>query len=244
MRQDRQPLGISLAKSQPDRVLIPARRSLSLEETTRREQGTLPTKSGRGPRRRARRTVVVLGIDGAGKTTTAASVVAAERTAGRAAQLVRNPAGRRWLSRAAARLGIGIAPRWADRFESMVRLLNVLTAHLRAAAFRGTTVMDRHLHCQQVLRDVRGLPPGRVLPWLVRALPRADAVVLLDLPAEAAHARITARGEDSESADYLQAARDAYLRMARSSGWQVVDAAGSRSDVLHRVLTAVSLPAT
>jgi dTMP kinase len=187
---------------------------------------------------------VVLGIDGAGKTTAAASLVAAVRASGRTAQVLRNPAGRRWLSRATARLGIGIAPRWADRFESTVRTLNVLVSQLRAAAFHGTTVMDRHLHCQQVLREVRGLPPGRVLPWLVRALPGADAVVLLDLPAEAAHARITARGEDSESADYLRAARDAYLRMARSSGWQVVDAAGSRSDVLHGVLAAASPPAT
>ncbi|MGW6174174.1 thymidylate kinase [Arthrobacter sp. NPDC055138] len=200
----------------------------------------MPIETGRNARRHTRRTVVVLGIDGAGKTTTAAALVAAERTSGRAAQLVRNPAGRRWLSRAAARLGISVAPRWADRFESVVRLINVMTAQLRAAVFPGTTVMDRHLQCQQVLRDVRGLPPGCVLPWLARALPRANAVVLLDLPAEAAHARITARGEDSESADYLQAAREAYLRMARSSGWRVVDAAGSRSEVLHRVLAAVA----
>ena len=204
----------------------------------------MPTETGHRPRRHARRTVVILGIDGAGKTTAAASLLAAERAAGRPVQVLRNPAGRRWLSRATARLGIGIAPHWADRFESTVRLLNVLTAHLRAAAFRGTTVMDRHLHCQQVLRDVRGLPPGRVLPWLVRVLPRPSAVVLLDLPAEAAHERITARGEDSESADYLRAARDAYLRMARSSGWHVVDASGSRSQVLHRLLAAVAPPAS
>ncbi|MGM0931237.1 MAG: dTMP kinase [Actinomycetota bacterium] len=202
----------------------------------------MPTKTGRSPRRNARRTVVILGIDGAGKTTAAASLAAAERAAGRPAQLLRNPAGRRWLSRVTARLGIGVAPHWADRFESTMRTLNVLVSQLRAAAFHGTTVMDRHLHCQQVLRDVRGLPPGRVLPWLVRVLPRPDAVVLLDLPAEAAHARITARGEDSESVDYLRAARTAYLRMAGSLDWQIVDAAGSRSDVLCRVQAAVSPP--
>ncbi|MET1156531.1 thymidylate kinase [Arthrobacter sp.] len=203
----------------------------------------MPTETGRSPRRHARRTVVILGIDGAGKTTAAASLVAAERAAGRPAQLLSNPAGRRWLSRAAARLGIGVAPHWADRFESAVRTLNVLVSQLRAAAFQGTTVMDRHLHCQQVLRDVRGLTPGGALPWLVRVLPRPDAVVLLDLPAEAAHARITARGEDSESLDYLRAARNVYLRMAGSLNWQVVDAAGSRSDVLRRVLAAASRPA-
>lgn len=123
-----------------------------------------------------------------------------------------------------------------------MRLINVLTAQLRAAVFPGTTVMDRHLQCQQVLRAVRGLPRGRFLPWLVQILPRADAVVLLDLPAETAQARISARGEDSESTAYLRAAREAYLRMARSSGWHVVDAFGSRSEVLDRVLAAIAPP--
>ncbi|MFT4470156.1 dTMP kinase [Arthrobacter sulfonylureivorans] len=202
----------------------------------------MPTETRHRPRLHARRTVVVLGIDGAGKTTTAAALVTAEQAAGRAAQLVRNPAGRRWLSRVAERCGIGVAPRWADRFESTVRLINVLTAQLRAAVFPGTTVMDRHLQCQQVLRAVRGLPRGRFLPWLVQILPRADAVVLLDLPAETAQARISARGEDSESTAYLRAAREAYLRMARSSGWHVVDAFGSRSEVLDRVLAAIAPP--
>lgn len=178
------------------------------------------------------RTVVVLGIDGAGKTTAARALIAAERAAGREAVLVRNPAGRRWLSRVASRLGVDIPVRWKERFETIVRSVNVLAAHARAALFTrrirqrtgALVVMDRHLACQLVLRDVRGLPRGRFLPWLAGRLPAPDAIVLLDLPAEEAYARIHARGEDHEPLDYLRAARAAYLGLAAAEGWHVVDA--------------------
>ncbi|MET1034947.1 MAG: dTMP kinase [Arthrobacter sp.] len=187
---------------------------------------------------RGHRTIVVLGADGSGKTTAAAGLVASELGAGRPAQHLRNPAGRRWLARVTGPLGPRVPPRWADRFESAVRTLNVLAAHARAARFVGVTVMDRHLACQLVLRRVRGLPPGLFLPWLERALPRPDAVVLLDVPAETAHARIAARGEDSESLGYLRAARTEYLALAASRGWHVVDAGGSPDEVVDRVLAA------
>lgn len=43
--------------------------------------------------------------------------------------------------------------------------------------------MDRYLYCQLALRNVRGLPPGRLLPWLIRHLPQPDLVVLFDISA-------------------------------------------------------------
>jgi dTMP kinase len=185
---------------------------------------------------RNRRTVVVLGIDGAGKTTAAAGVVAAERAAGRRAQLLRNPAGRRWLARRAARWGVALPPAWADRLESAVRTVNVIVAQFRAAGFRGTTVMDRHLACQLVLRDVRGLPRGLVLPWLAARLPEPAAIVLLDVPAALAHARIQARGEDVEPLPYLRAARPAYLAMAEIRGWHVTDGSAGEKEVVGEIL--------
>jgi dTMP kinase len=192
------------------------------------------------------RTVVVLGIDGAGKSTAARALIDAERAAGREAVLVRNPAGRRWLSRVASRLGVEVPARWKERFETVVRSVNVLVAHARAALFvrrvrhgaGGLVVMDRHLACQLVLREVRGLPHGRFLPWLARRLPAPDAVVLLDVPAEAAYARIHARGEDHEPLAYLQAARAAYLGLAATEGWHVIDATQSPARVAEALRRA------
>ena len=193
----------------------------------RRRPGALPA-------RRAR-TVVLLGVDGAGKTTTAAALVAAEEEAGREAVVLRNRSGRRWLARTSARWGVEVPARWADRFETVVRTANVLVSQVRAAHRDGLVVIDRHLVCQSVLRQVRGLPPGRVLPRLaVRAL-RGAVVVVLDVPAETARARILARGQDHESLEYLRAARAAYLELAGALGWTVVDATGAPESVLARL---------
>jgi dTMP kinase len=192
------------------------------------------------PRARPSWTIVLLGIDGAGKTTTAASLVAAERQAGGPAIVLRNRSGRRWLDRAAARARVDLPVRWADRIETVLRTANVLVTQARVAHRDGLVVIDRHLVCQLVLREVRGLPPGRVLPWLAVALLDADAVVVLDVPAETAQERILTRAEDHETLTYLRAARSAYLDLARAHGWSVVDATATTEAVLTRIQDATS----
>jgi dTMP kinase len=187
------------------------------------------------PGQSAHGTVVLLGIDGSGKTTTAAALAAAERKEGRRALVVRNRSGRRWLIRAGRRIGRELPVRWADRIETVVRTYNVALSHVRAARTDGLVIMDRHLACQLVLRQVRGLPPGRVLPLLSDRLLDQSLVVVLDVPAEAAHARITARGEDDEHLDFLRASRAAYLQSAASRGWAVVDATGPTREILVRI---------
>jgi dTMP kinase len=187
-----------------------------------------------------RRTVVLLGIDGAGKTTAAKALIGALHDSGTPAQLLRNPAGRRWMSRVAGHLGVSLAPAWANRLESVVRSVNVLVAHYRASGFPGTTVMDRHIACQLVLRSVRGLPQGVVLQWLLVRLPRPDAIILVDVPADVAHARIISRGEDIETLSYLRSAREAYLEIALARGWHVIDGSGTRQQVADAALRAAT----
>lgn len=183
---------------------------------------------------------MLLGIDGAGKTTAAAALTAAAQDADEPAIVLRNRSGRRWLTRTSARVGVEIPVRWADRVETTVRTANVLMAQARAGHRDGLVVIDRHLVCQLVLRKVRGLPPGRVLPWLAGALLRADAVVVLDVPAETAQDRILSRAEDHETLTYLRAARAAYLDLARAQGWSVVDAATATEEVLTQIEDATS----
>lgn len=178
---------------------------------------------------------MLLGIDGAGKTTTAAALARAQRDSGMPAVVLRNPAGRRWLGRVSARLGLEPPARWMDRIETAVRTGNVLVCEIRARHRGGLVVVDRHLVCQLVLRRVRGLPQGRFLPGLAAALLGESTVVVLDVPAEIAYERIRARGEDLESLDFLRATRAAYLGFAGVHGWRVVDATGTTESIVRRI---------
>jgi dTMP kinase len=179
--------------------------------------------------------IVLLGTDGAGKTTTAAALAAAERAAGRPALVLRNRSCRRWLIRTAQRLHWEVPVGWADRIETLVRTANVLVAHARAGRRDRLVVMDRHLVCQLVLRELRGLPAGPWLPALSDRLLRSVTVAVLDVPVETAVERIRVRGEDEESLAYLRAARAAYLDLARTRDWLVVDASGPTEDVLEQM---------
>ncbi|MUN64617.1 thymidylate kinase [Kocuria sediminis] len=184
---------------------------------------------------------MLLGIDGAGKTTTADALVAAERESGRPAIALRNRSGRRWLARVSARCGLELPVRWADRFETVVRTANVLVSRVRAGRRAGLVVLDRHLVCQLVLRRGRDLPPGRVLPWLADRWIRPDSVVVLDVPAQVAQQRILRRGEDDETLDHLRTARNAYLELAQAKGWSVVDATVTTEVLVARIAEAVDL---
>ncbi|GHD00255.1 dTMP kinase [Zhihengliuella salsuginis] len=186
-----------------------------------------------------RATVAVVGIDGSGKTTAASYLAASLDDAGTSAQLLRNPSGRSWLGRWSAKSGYAVPATLAETFETVLRGLNVIRSHTRARAFAGLTVMDRHLVCQEVTRETRGLDPNgllaRGLRQLRRNLREPELTVLLDVSPATALGRIRERGLDTESLDYLEAARDAYLACAVTEGWAVIDAEADAFTVVSRL---------
>jgi dTMP kinase len=185
--------------------------------------------------------IVLTGIDGSGKTTVARALVTSVLADGRNALLLNNYAGRRRMSLLAARFGVQLPPRLADAAESTLRVANVLISHARARRFSGLTVMDRHLHCQLALRVARGLPRGRLLPWLLRKLPAPDLVIHLDIDPQQAHDRIVARGADEESLADLTSLRDAYHSLPGFAGFMILDAGAPEHEVLaglKRVIAA------
>lgn len=184
--------------------------------------------------------IVLTGIDGSGKTTAARALVDAARNEGNSALFLGNYAGRRQMSLIGARLGIHVRPRLADVLETAVRTINVLNSHRRARRFHGLVVMDRDLHCQLALRRMHRLPRGRVLPFLIRALPRPDLLIYLDIDPREAHARILARGTDSERLEDLEALREAYRSLPEFTGFTSIPADGQPAEVLARLQCAIT----
>lgn len=179
--------------------------------------------------------IVLTGIDGSGKSTAASALVSAVQARGGRALLLKNHAGRRSLSVLSSRLGICLPNRLADRIETVFRVWNVLVSSARAGRVDGLVVMDRHLYCQLALREGKGLPRGRFLPWLLAVLPSPDAVVHLEVAPEEARRRILARGTDSETLAELTALRDGYRRLPGYGGFLKVDASRPAPDVHRRL---------
>lgn len=188
-------------------------------------------------------TVALVGIDGSGKTTAASRLTTHLTVHGPGAQLLRNPSGRSWLGRWSARTGLALPASLAEAAETMLRAANVVRAHAKAASYGAVTVMDRHLVCQEVTRQTRGLDPNGILArglrWLRRTLREPDVTILLDVSAETALTRIDARGSDTESLSYLEDARNAYLACALAEGWTVIDAEADPERVLSRIESVV-----
>ena len=184
--------------------------------------------------------IVLTGIDGSGKTTAARALVDAARRSGKGALFLGNYAGRRQMSLISARLGVHLTPRLADFLETGIRTFNVLNSHRRAQHFPGLVVMDRDLHCQLALRRMYGLPRGRVLPFLIRTLPRPDLLVYLDIDPSEAHARVLARGTDSERLEDLESLRDAYRSLPEFPGFASIPAGGQPAEVLARLEDAIT----
>ncbi|MBG6085112.1 dTMP kinase [Zhihengliuella flava] len=184
-------------------------------------------------------TVALVGIDGSGKTTAASGLTTHLTVHGPGAQLLSNPSGRSWLGRWSARTGLALPASLAEGVETVLRAANVVRAHAKAASYGAVTVMDRHLVCQEVTRQTRGLDPNGVLArglrWLRRSLRDPDVTVLLDVSAETALSRVDARGLDSESLSYFEDARNAYLACALTEGWTVIDAEADPERVLSQL---------
>lgn len=176
--------------------------------------------------------IVLTGIDGSGKSRAAHALVSAARAEGKKALLLNNHAGRRSMSVLGERLGIRWPLRLGEAVETTLRVINVLVSHAKAGRFDGLVVMDRHLYCQLALRTAKGLPRGRLLPWLLSRLPAPDAVVHLEIEPALAHRRIMARGTDAETLADLSAFRDAYRSMPEYGAFLEVDGGRPPAEVL------------
>ncbi len=201
--------------------------------------------------------IAIEGIDGSGKGTQAARLVAALQSAGRSAALYGFP--RYAETFFGARVGEFLNGRFGslsdvdpflaavlfagDRFESRARLQSLIAEH-------EFVVLDRYVASnvahQAAKRDgdnrQRLISLIEQLEYGVYQLPRADRVILLDLPAETARELVSRKSRrdytdataDLQEADlaYQRSVRELYRELAaRDATWRVVPVVDSRSQL-------------
>lgn len=169
-------------------------------------------------------TLVIVGTDGAGKSTSIDALVHQLRNERIQARKLANVAARSWLTKFSRAAGIAFPTFTRDFLETSIRCFNVARNTFIAAHSPGLSVMVRHLYCQLVLRRLRGHPDGLLLPWFARKSTEEARIVLLDMDPHLAFKRINTRGTDEESLEYLEASRAEYLRLAQHHGWIILDA--------------------
>ncbi|TCB95781.1 thymidylate kinase [Micromonospora zingiberis] len=198
-----------------------------------------PTFSRRRPPRL--RAVALVGIDGSGKTTQAQLLADTLGAGGHSATYHRNAGGRRWLGRAAHRLGRPDAQRLLGRdgmllVESVLRWLAIAMALLGSRLSGRIAVMDRYAACQYAsLRAHGGQRWERVVRAAYRLFPQPQVTFLLAVEPAEAYRRIERRGTDQESLTYLAAADHAYRTLPEYPTFVVVDAARPADEVAREI---------
>jgi thymidylate kinase len=200
-----------------------------------------------GPLRRLR-IIVLVGVDGSGKTTQARRVADALRAAGTPARYWQNAGGRRWFGRLARRLGRADAERLLGRngllvAESVLRWLAIGRALICSALTGRVAVMDRYAVCQYA--SVRARGGGQrwesAIRFAYRIFPPPDVTFLLSVTPAEAYRRIEARGTDRESHAYLSAADAAYRSLPEWPSFVVVDANRSPDEVFNAIWAHLEL---
>ncbi|MET7393276.1 thymidylate kinase [Dactylosporangium sp. NPDC005572] len=189
------------------------------------------------------RTVALIGIDGAGKSTQARWLADWLTATGTPARYHRNAAGRVFFGKVARRLGrrdaedlLGV--RGFLVVETLLRWLVIARALLVSRLTGTVAVMDRYTYCQYTSITVRG---GRQR-WarvLFAVFPKPDLVCYLAVPPVVAQERVEARGKDHEELSYLEACDTAYRALPEAAGYTVVDASGEPVAVQSALRRAV-----
>jgi len=186
------------------------------------------------------RLIVIEGIDGAGKTTQARTLVRRLRRRGFACRYLREPTRGRWgreIKRMALKAG-SLTPEeelelfLRDRRENVAR-------NIRPALRDGrVVVLDRYYFSTIAYQGAKGIDPARIRRLHERFAPRPDLVFILDIGSTAGLARIAGR----KSRDALFE-RGAYLAKVRrifrglsGPGIVLIDARRAPAEVAAEIL--------
>jgi len=183
--------------------------------------------------------VVIEGIDGAGKSTQAKSLLRKLRAKGFPAVYFREPSRGKWgreLKRMAQRVG-SLTPEQELELFQKDRRENV-EKNLRPALAAGKViVLDRYFFSTIAYQGAKGLDRDRIRRMNERFVPKPDLVFILDIRAGEGLARISGRKKKDvlfEGESYLVKVRRIFLSF-RGARFVHIDARQSKRDIARRI---------
>jgi dTMP kinase len=184
--------------------------------------------------------IVLEGIDKAGKDTQTRLLADGLRKAGKTVNCVSFPDYMTSLGREIKRFLLGEVC-----FRAEVRqFLYVANRWEREEDIRGWLDNKRYVLADRYIPAglVYGMVNGLDLEWMLHleeGLPRADLVIVLDIPPERAVEREKAQDIYEKDIEFQARIRSMYLQLSAEFGWKVVDGNRSSEDVASDVLRLV-----
>ena len=200
------------------------------------------------------RFITLEGGEGAGKSTQARRLAARLEAAGRRAVVTREPGGSEGAETIRALLVTGAADRWSPITETLLmyaaRRDHIERTIAPALAAGDWVVSDRFADSTRAYQGAGGGAPGSLIQALERYVldgTRPDLTLILDLPVDAAHARIAGRTHaetrfEAKGEAFHQRLREGFLAIARVEPGRcvVIDAAQPVEAVEAAIWAAVA----
>jgi dTMP kinase len=184
--------------------------------------------------------IVLEGIDKAGKDTQTRLLADGLRKAGKTVNCVSFPDYTTSLGREIKRFLLGEVC-----FRAEVRqFLYVANRWEREADIRSWLDDKRYVLADRYIPAglVYGMANGLDLEWMLHleeGLPRADLVIVLDIPPETAIGREKAQDVYEKDIEFQARIRSMYLQLGAEFGWKVVDGNRASEDVASDVLRLI-----
>ncbi len=189
--------------------------------------------------------IVIEGIDGSGKSTVCRRVADRLRDDGYDVELTAEPT----HGGIGALIRSGAAGRISQRAESLMFTADRYehTDSIRSLVSEGKVVVcDRYYASTVAYQSAKLDGDSADVDWLVSLsspfIREPDVVILLDIDPRVSMARVDARGEEEskfEKREFLEQVRSAYLELADTYGYEIVDASAPMDDVFEQVITII-----
>jgi dTMP kinase len=181
--------------------------------------------------------IALIGIDGSGKSTLSHRLTAWIASRGLASTCRKTVSGRSQLDKLAQRMGSRdlsgvVGPDAALMMQVAVVWRNLRDARPLVRTPRSFAVMDRYTYCHLAITRMYAPQREPFVRTLFAKFRAPDVCIFVDTPPEIAFARLDARGDASNTLEFLTAFDRAYRDLPEAENYVRIDGSGTPDELL------------